>query len=274
MTSLEAAKSVDATAVFPESLVMHLSTAGSGPDVVLIPGAPQHPSDLEVLAEPLRVDHRVTIVHLPGYGETPPIVDDAYDMDRVAAALAEALAGAGITTPVLSGLSGGSYRALQLALDHPRLEVRGLFLMGPFAHLEPENREALRGFGAALEAGIDLMEVGVARMFSPAWAGAHPERARAIIAQMMVAADRRGIRAELAAFADSADLRERLGAIRVPVALRVGELDLASPPASAREIAERVAGATLDVVPGAGHMIHHEDREGTLAALRALVGRA
>ncbi len=273
MTSLEAAKSVDATAVFPESLVMHLSTAGSGPDVVLIPGTPQHPSDLEAFAEPLRVDHRVTIVHLPGYGETPPIVE-SYDMEQVAAALAEALAGAGIRRPFLGGLSGGSYRALQLALDPSRLEVRGLFLMGPFAHLEPDNREALRGFGAALEAGIDLMEVGVARMFSPAWAGAHPERARAVIAEMMAAADRRGIRAELAAFADSADLRERLGAIRVPVALRVGELDLATPPASAREIAARVAGATLDVVPGAGHMIHHEDREGTLAALRALVARA
>ncbi|MCZ7681863.1 MAG: alpha/beta hydrolase [Sandaracinaceae bacterium] len=252
---------------------MHLSTAGSGPDLVLIPGAPQHPSDLEVLAEPLRVDHRVTIVHLPGYGETPRS-SRATTWSGSRSRWPRPSPARASRGPSWAASREGSYRALQLALDASRLELRGLFLMGPFAHLEPDNREGLRGFGAALEAGIDLMEVGVARMFSPTWAGAHPERARAVIAEMMVAADRRGIRAELAAFADSADLRERLGAIRVPVALRVGELDLATPPASAREIAARVAGASLDVVPGAGHMIHHEDREGTLAALRALLARA
>ncbi len=248
---------------------MHLETRGSGPDIVCLHGAPQGPNDLERLAASLGTEGRVTLVHLPGYGSSPPRVP--YDLDQVARDLASDLVAAGIDSPVLIGISGGAYRCLQLALEDGPLCPRGLFLIGPYANLEPDTREAMRGFGAALAAGADLVDVGVARFFSEPWVRSNATRARSIVSEMLSSVDRTGAQAEFDAVADSADLRPRVGEIRVPTFLRVGECDQATPTRCAYELEARLPDVELEVVPGRGHLLHHEDFEGTLAAIRRFI---
>ncbi|GGC25151.1 acyl-CoA thioester hydrolase [Brevibacterium sediminis] len=66
---------------------------------------------------------------------------------------------------------------------------------------------------------------------------------------------------------EAADLRDRLGEVRVPTAVWCGTRDIANRPA-ARELAEGIDGAELRFVPGMGHDWHRSHPAAFAAHLR------
>lgn len=246
---------------------MFVDVLGRGPDLVLVHGLPQAPSDLDALAHALAATHRVLLVHLPGYGRSPEW-EGEYVVESVGAALAVDLRRLGVAEPLLVGFSGGAYRVLQLALDHPDLAPRGIVQLGPLAGQDEADRERFRGTADALDAGVDLTEPVRTMMFSPRFAEAHVEDTARVVRDAMLGATSPAVVAtELRAIAAAPDLRPRLGELRVPMLLRVGEHDVPTPPAHARDVAGRYHAAELQVVPGVGHMLHHEDPRGTVVAV-------
>jgi 3-oxoadipate enol-lactonase len=68
------------------------------------------------------------------------------------------------------------------------------------------------------------------------------------------------------------DLTERIGAIRCPALVVVGEQDPGTPPAMAHVIHERMAGSKLLVIPDAMHCAVVEDSGRFLHALGNFIG--
>lgn len=252
---------------------MFVDVLGHGPDLVLVHGLPQAPEDFGPLARRLSETHRVLLVHLPGYGRSPAW-ERPYVLAEVGAALAAELWRLGVSRPLLVGFSGGAYRVLQLALDHPELAPRALVQLGPLAGQSDADRERFLGTAAALDAGVDLVEPVRTMMFSPRFAAEQVVRSADIVRDAMLgAAPSAVVAAELRAFAAAPDLRPRLSELRVPLLLRVGEHDVPTPPSHAEDVAARYHAAELQVVPEVGHMLHHEDLPGTLEALLAFDAR-
>ena len=69
------------------------------------------------------------------------------------------------------------------------------------------------------------------------------------------------------------DVTERLGEIRCPVLVLVGEDDIAMPPAFSKILAEKIPNAELVVIPDAGHLSNLEQPEAFNAALTKFYDR-
>jgi len=98
-----------------------------------------------------------------------------------------------------------------------------------------------------------LVQPTLERWFTEPFRAARPEVV-ARIAATLRANDPGGYAATCRAIAELA-LTDRLGALRLPTLVVVGEEDPGTPPAMARTIAKQIAGARLEVIPHAAHLV-------------------
>lgn len=229
----------------------------AAPPIALLVGSPVPRSHLLPLAERLAKGFHVLLVDLPGHGDSPSLVE--HTMTGTLDALEETLSPLATSGLGLVGLSSGGYRALALAV-RGRLPVRAVVSLGGFASLPDDERRGVPGMCEVIRAGVDMADLFVARFLSPGFAAAHPD-AVAEVRSWAVPRDEILVK-ELQALAASNDLRPHLGALQVPVVVRVGDLDVATPVDRSEDIAKR-CGAKLEVVRDAGHLLPLEDLGGT-----------
>ncbi|MGD1066631.1 MAG: alpha/beta hydrolase [Vulcanimicrobiaceae bacterium] len=173
----------------------------------------------------------------------------------------------------VAGCSMGGSIALQFALAHPR-RTRTLALIDTTAWY---GSDAVRSWderaARALADGLaSLVDFQLARWFSDAYRAAHPEIARRF-AGLFVANDVDAY-AQTCRMLGRFDLREELRTLRVPTAVLVGEEDFATPLPMARDLHERIAGSTLEVLSPGRHLTPIECHKRVAALLGALHTRA
>lgn len=240
-----------------------VESRGSGFPVVLLHGAPTTVEHMRPLAERLSAHYRTLLVHLPGYGRSAAL--DPYDLDVAHEAVERAADENGVKSCAFVGLSGGSYRSFAIATRR-RIDVRAIVAIGGIAYFPSEIAERLRSYRGPLEAGVDTDPIIEAAMITTARARADAECV-ADVRNWARAISRANLANELDALAGAPDLRSAIAELDVPILLRVGDADPATPPALSREIASVARHATLEVVSDVGHTILREDFEATAVSI-------
>ena len=234
--------------------------------VVLAHGFTQTARSWETFEALLRAampDVETVAVDLPGHG------DSSASPDADLWASAEHLVAQGGPGTYV-GYSMGGRVALHAALTHPD-HVRALVLIGATAGLDdPAERQARRDADERLADHIE--SVGVPT-FIDEWL------ANPLFAGLTDATAQRSDRLRNTAAGLSASLRatgtgtqtplwDRLGEIAGPVLVLVGERDTKFTELG-RRLTDGIPDAQLVVVPDAGHSVHLEQPEATVAALTA-----
>ena len=204
---------------------------------------------------------------LPGFGGTP-LPRTQPSMDDYADALAAELDRARVDRATVVSLSMGGYVAFALWRRH-RARVAGLLFADTRAEADDDAAKERRLKLAAL-----VRERGTSALLlqPPAWVregSARWETVKAMVARQPAEAVAQGS----IAMAQRIDSRADLATIDVPTAVVVGEDDAITPPAMSRTIADGITGATLTVIPQAGHLSNMDAPDAFDRALRDLVRR-
>jgi 3-oxoadipate enol-lactonase len=209
---------------------------------------------------------RVLRYDVRGHGgsEIPP---GPYTLGQMAGDLFDLLDVLGITESHFVGVSMGGLIGMTAALIHPS-RIKSLVLCDTTACYGPSVRSMWEDrirVAESLGMTAALVDRTMAIWFTEAFRARQPEAVERIAA-MLRKSDPHGYAAAIRAIG-FVDLTDRIGAIRCPALVAVGEQDPGTPPAMARAIHERIAGSELLVIPGAMHCAVVEDAERFLTAL-------
>ena len=201
--------------------------------------------------------HRVVLYDQRGHGDST-IGTDPMRMERLGEDLRAVLVAVGANDVVLAGHSMGGMTVQALACAHPDLVeryVKGIVLVATASHL---------GFPWPLPdrlAGLILGEAASARIAKAGMAatrravGVQAHRAHVEATHEAFATTAGAVRAGFLSGMTHMDFRDGLADIAVPTTILVGTHDRLTPPRLARVLADRIPGAHLEVVEGAGHML-------------------
>jgi pimeloyl-ACP methyl ester carboxylesterase len=252
--------------------------APDAPPVVLLHGIPFSSYVWRGVARALARGHGVYVWDMPGYGASEKFEGQDVSLAAEASVFVELLRMWELTDPIViahdSGgaialgahlLDGMRYRKLALvdAVSLPPWGSDFSALVGEhadvFARLPPAAHEAL------------LREY-VGSASSP---GLHPASLEALVAPWVAdwqaafyrqLAARRGDRS----YTDA--MQDRYPRIDIPVIVIWGEDDTWVPVERGRELASRIPGAELRVIPDAGHLVHEDQPAELTAALLEFLG--
>jgi len=217
--------------------------------------------------EPLARRYRVINIDFRGHGQSGAVREPftLYDLVDDFDAVLDHLE---IERAVWAGLSIGGMVALRAALA-ARDRVSALILVDTHAGSERPYRKLkyrALGLGVKFAGPRPFLPSIVSMMFGATTRKTNPALVRewsARFASVHVPSMLHGLDALIRR--DS--LVDRLGEIRVPSLVVVGEEDISLPPAYSSQIAEAVAGSSLIAIPKSGHLSALEQPEAVTAAM-------
>jgi 3-oxoadipate enol-lactonase len=230
---------------------VNVAQFGNGRPLFLFHSLLSDRASFDAIVPKLSQSFRVLVPELPGFGGSHAVKGGLAEVaDRMAEAVKDA---AGGEETIVLGNGYGGFVALQMAIRHPDIATRLVLADCGAAFSEP-GRQAFRNMAAASRAkGLSaITDVAMRRLFAPEFQGQHPDLMRDR-REAFLRTDPEVFHAACEALAEL-DLRPRLGEVKVPALVLVGEHDEATPPPMSHELAAGLPNARLVTIPGCAHV--------------------
>lgn len=249
---------------------LHCETRGAGPRLVLLHGFTQSGRAWGPVGDALAGRYRVLALDAPGHGKSASVTAD---LPGGADLMARTVEGAGGAGAWLGYSMGGRY-ALHVALRHPGLVERLVLVSATAGIDDPAERAARRRSDEVL---ADRVETEGLEPFLRWWLHqplfrSLPPAGRQLEGRLGGTAAGLAASLRLAGTGTQEPLWEQLGALRMPVLVVCGALDHKYTALGRRLVEAIGAGASLEVLPGAGHACHLERPDAFLAAVTSWLG--
>ena len=254
---------------------LHYLEAGAGePALVLLHAFPLPAGMWAPQLEHLSAQRRVVAPDLLGFGGSDaPESMFRYTMPGYADLVAGLLDRLGLDRVVLGGLSMGGYVTFAFLRQYAE-RVAGLILADTRA-----GADTTEVYERRTDQQDQVARIGTAALIEVLLAGLLSDETRAtrldLVEQVrrLMANPPAGYIGGLEAMKHRPDATEELAKITVPTLVLVGEHDGPSPPDVVRAMQERIPGAELVVLPGAGHLSNLEAAEEFNAAVADFLAR-
>nr|WP_095983279.1 alpha/beta fold hydrolase [Melittangium boletus] len=237
---------------------------GHGPPVLLFHAFPLHGEAFMKQVKALSDRYRFILPDVRGLGRgAPPSGPTEMALiARDALALLDAL---NVESVVVGGVSMGGYASMALLREDPG-RVRGLVLVDTQATADDEAGRARREASAqeALREGPEAF----VRTMLPRLVAAGPESdVGQEVAALIRAASPEGLAAAQRGMALRPDSKDILARYAGPALIVVGEKDAITPVDKARQMADLISGARLEIIPDAAHLPNQEQPDAFNAVL-------
>lgn len=239
---------------------LHYEDLGEGLPLLLLHGYPLSSASFRPQLDALSRRFRVIAPDHRGFGESPPLRGGApLEMAQIARDALALLDHLKLEHAVVGGVSMGGYAAMALVREDAG-RVAGLMLIDTQPSADDDAGRAGREdtARAILERGTEVL---VERMMPKLLAPEASAETRAEVERMIRAASPEGAAAASRGMALRLDSKDVLARFAGPALVVVGEKDVITPPERARAMADLIAGARLERVPGAGHLSNLENPE-------------
>ena len=244
---------------------VNYTVQGEGPWVVMSHSLGCDVSMWDEQVRALQAKYKVLCFDTRGHGATDAPATD-YTLDMLSTDLLGLLDGLKVENPHYVGLSMGGMIGMTFALKHPG-RLRSLVLCDTSSRIPPEAGPIWEGrIKVAAEQGMEpLVEPTLQRWFTePFYKANKPMMSR--VGQMIRNTKPAGYIGCCRAI-PKINLTDRLGAIRCPVQVIVGDQDVGTPVAMSQAIHQAIPGSRLDVLASASHLSNLEQPVAFNAAL-------
>lgn len=241
----------------------------SKPTLVFLNGLTQSTISWALFKIPFETTHNILLLDFVFQGQSDKN-GEVRDFDTHARDVKELLDFLHLDNPIILGISYGSIVAQHFAVNYPK-QLKKLILLSTFAKKNEFYKAIELSWQRALDAGgYELMlDIMLPYVLSDVYFQ-NPLMPIDLMKSMRkdLHPNPEHIKKLMQATQQRADYIENLKSVSVPTLIIQGEKDLLFPPFMAKEVAEAIPNASLEIIANAGHTLNLEKTDKVIEAIK------